>query len=185
QILNNIKKGTIVPKIEQFVKDAKQEGILIHGCFMMGNRGETKETIQKTVQWAKKLDPDTAQFFPIMVYPGTEAFTWAKDNNFLKTTDWSQWLLPDGTHNTIVSTDKLSAEDLVRECDKARIAFYLRPEFAFRKLGQVIKNPIRETPRFLISTWIFSKYLAKEIKETLFSKPTSSDLAAQELPMDK
>ncbi len=173
QILNNIKKGTMIPKIKQFVVDAKKAGILIHGCFMLGNKGETKETIKKTVAMAKELDPDTAQFFPIMVYPGTEAYKWAEENNFLKTKDWSKWLLPDGTHNSIVSTDKLTSEELVRECDKARIAFYLRPAFIFRKLNQVIKNPLKEFPRFVISTWIFSKYLAKEVKETIFPTPSS------------
>ncbi|MBN2127355.1 MAG: cobalamin-dependent protein, partial [Candidatus Diapherotrites archaeon] len=71
EILNNIKKGTTIPKIKEFMKDSKKSGILVHGCFMMGNRGETKESIKETIKFAKELDPDTAQFFPIMVYPGT------------------------------------------------------------------------------------------------------------------
>ena len=39
EILNNIQKGTTIGKIRTFMKDAKRAGILIHGCFMVGNRG--------------------------------------------------------------------------------------------------------------------------------------------------
>ena len=112
---------------------------------------------------AKQLDPDTAQFFPIMVYPGTEAYNWALDNGFLKTTKWDEWLLPDGTHNTIVSTNDLSAEELVRECDRARIQFYLRPQFMVRKFKQIIREP-QDIPRTIKSSFVFARYLAKEVK---------------------
>lgn len=158
QILNNIKKGTRIEKIEQFMVDTKKAGILVHGCFMMGNNGETKETIQKTVQWAKKLEPDTAQFFPIMVYPGTEAFKWAKEGGYLTTTKWDEWLAPDGTHNTIVSTDKLSAKELVEGCDWARKEFYWRPEYIVSRLRLMVTQP-REAPRLMMGARTFAKYL--------------------------
>ncbi len=158
EILNNIKKGTTIPKIKQFMKESKQAGILVHGCFMMGNKGETKETIRKTIEFAKELDPDTAQFFPIMVYPGTEAYEWAKKNNFLTTEDWEKWLLPTGEHNTIVSTDKLTAEELNQACDEARREFYMRPSYILKKIIQGITHP-REFPRLFKSGKTFFKYL--------------------------
>lgn len=163
-VLNNIKKGTVVPKIKQFVEDSKKAGLLIHGCFMMGNRGETKETIRKTVELAINLDPDTAQFFPIMVYPGTAAFEYATEHGHITTNDFSQWLLPDGTHNSIISTPELTSEELVRECDRARVKFYSRPKFFARKLKQVIQNP-GDIPRTIRSGIIFSKYYLKEFRE--------------------
>ncbi len=160
EILNNIKKGTSVAKIEQFFHDTKEAGVLVHACFMMGNRGETAETIQKTVEFAKKVNPDTAQFFPIMVYPGTEAYEWAKTNEFLtiKSENWENWLLEDGTHNTIVSTDKLSAEQLVKACDDARKSFYMRPHFIAAKIWEGVTTP-REFPRLVKSARTFFKYL--------------------------
>ncbi|MBI4052780.1 MAG: radical SAM protein [Candidatus Diapherotrites archaeon] len=172
QILNNIKKGTVVPKIRQFVKDSKKAGILVHGCFMMGNHGETKETIKKTVQFAKELDPDTAQFFPLMVYPGTEAYEWAKNNGYLTTTNWNEWLLPDGSHNTIVSTPALSAKELVKACDEARREFYLRPTYIARKIIQGITHP-KEFPRLFKSGQTFFKYLLNRdttLPEGMFEK---------------
>ncbi len=164
-VLNNIKKGTVVPKIYDFMKSAKTAQIQVHGCFMMGNRGETRDTIQKTVQMAIDLDPDTAQFFPIMIYPGTEAFRYAEEQGHLTTREWDHWLLGDGTHNSIVSTPQLSSEELVRECDKARIRFYSRPKYMLSKIKQIFTNP-RDIPRILKSGWIFSKYYFKELRET-------------------
>ncbi len=160
EILNNIKKGTSTTKIEQFFKDTKEANVLVHACFMMGNRGETKETIKQTVQFAKKMNPDTVQFFPIMVYPGTEAYEWAKTNNFLtiKAENWENWLLEDGTHNTIVSTDKLTATELVDACDDARREFYMRPEFIAAKIWEGITTP-SEFPRLVKSGRTFFKFL--------------------------
>ncbi|MDP2666546.1 MAG: radical SAM protein [Candidatus Diapherotrites archaeon] len=160
EILNNIKKGTNVQKIEQFFNDTKEANVLVHACFMMGNRGETHETIEKTVEFAKKVNPDTVQFFPIMVYPGTEAYEWAKTNNFLtiKAENWENWLLEDGTHNTIVSTDQLTAEELVQACDDARRNFYMRPTFIAAKIWEGITTP-HEFPRLMKSGRTFFKYL--------------------------
>ncbi|MFH0714661.1 MAG: radical SAM protein [Candidatus Diapherotrites archaeon] len=161
EILNNIRKGTTIEKISQFMKDSKKAKILVHGCFMMGNKGETPETIRKTIQFAKELDPDTAQFFPIMVYPGTEAYDWAKSEGFLTTKNWNEWLLPDGTHNSIVSRPGLSDQELVQWCDEARRQFYLRPSYILRKIGQGISSP-KEFPRLFKSAGTFYKFLFKK-----------------------
>ena len=158
QILNNIKKGTKIEKIEQFMDDSKKAKILVHGCFMLGNHGETKETIKKTVNWAKKLAPDTAQFFPLMVYPGTEAFKWAQENNYLTTQNYEEWLHPDGTHNTIIHTENLSPEELVEGCNWARREFYMRPSYIVSRLKLIATNP-REAPRLMMGGKTFLKYL--------------------------
>ncbi|MBI2598116.1 MAG: radical SAM protein [Candidatus Diapherotrites archaeon] len=173
QILNNIRKGTNIEKIKQFMNDSKRARILVHGCFMMGNNGETKETVRKTTEFAKELDPDTAQFFPVMVYPGTEAYRWAEENGFLTTKNWNEWLKPDGTHNTIVSTDKMTAQELVDACDRARIEFYLRPKFMARKLKQIIVNP-KDIPRTAISTMVFAKYLKQHIQKSYFGSTSKT-----------
>lgn len=158
QILNNIRKGTTVERIKKFREDAKKAGILLHGCFILGNRGETKETLEKTVKWALELNPDTAQFFPIMVYPGTEDYEWFKKNGFLLTEDYSKWLDEEGSHRTIVSRPGLSAEELVEKCDEARARFYLRPKYMFRKAGQMVLNP-SDIPRTMRASKSFHKYL--------------------------
>ncbi len=157
-ILDNIRKGIKLEQITEFVENAKRIGILVHACFMVGNPGETKETLKKTLDFAKELKPDTVQFFPLMVYPGTEAYEWAKENGYLQTQDYSKWITEEGLHNCVISTPELSSDDLVKFCDEARRAFYLRPGYILSKVAQILTHP-SESKRILKTSLIFFKYL--------------------------
>ena len=104
---------------------------------MAGLPGETEETLKETLTFAKELNPDTVQFYPVMVYPGTEAYGWYRAKKLIVTDDFSRWLTPAGLHNTVVRTEELSSEQLVRFCDVARRGFYLRPGYLLYKLKQI------------------------------------------------
>jgi len=157
-VLDAMHKGIKVEQFHEFRRAAQKAGILVHGCFMVGNPGETKETMQKTLELAKALNPDTAQFFPLMVYPGTEAYEWAKRNGYLTTTDFREWLTADGLHRSIVSRPDLSAEELVEFCDYARRSFYMRPRYILSKAAQIVRHPA-EARRILKSARTFVRYL--------------------------
>ena len=157
EILKLMKKGI---SVEQFkaAENAKKTGLLIHACYMMGNRGETLETMYETLTLAKKLNTDTAQFFPLMIYPGTEAYEWAKKENLIAAKSFDDWLTPDGLHNTVVRTHDLTAQEIVDFCNYARREYYLRPAYIFMKLRSVLTNPaeLRRTVKAFLS---FYKYL--------------------------
>ena len=157
-ILDNIRKKTTLDKIRLFAKDAKRAGIMIHGCFMVGNRGETRETLRKTLDFACELNPDTAQFFPIMVYPGTEDYDWVREKGYLVSEDYSKWVTDKGLHNSVVSNPDLTYQELVRFCDFARRKFYLRPSYFIFKLKQSLKNP-REAKRNLMGFKNLARHL--------------------------
>lgn len=159
-ILDNIRKGIKLEQIKEFVKDAKRIGILVHACFMVGNPGETRETLKKTLNFAKGIKPDTVQFFPLMVYPGTEAYRWASENGYLQTQDYTKWITDEGLHNCVISTPELSSDDLVQFCDEARRSFYLRPRYILSKVAQILRHP-SESKRILKTSAIFFKYLFK------------------------
>lgn len=161
KILNNIHKGTTVIGIKRFMKDAKKAGLLVHGCFILGNQGETKHSIRKTIDFAKELEPDTAQFFPLMVYPGTEAYKYFEEKGFLTTTDFSEWVDREGSHNTIVSRPWLSNKELVECCDLGRREFYLRPKYIGKKLKEGLTKP-EEIPRLAKASKTFFKYLLQK-----------------------
>jgi anaerobic magnesium-protoporphyrin IX monomethyl ester cyclase len=160
RVLDTMKKELSLERIRRFFRDAKRAGILIHGCFMVGNRGDNRETLEETLDFAKELNPDTAQFFPLMIYPGTEAYRWAKQENLILTEDFSQWVTNEGLHHSVVSLSELSNADLVAFCDRARREFYMRPAYVIRKLRQVFRHPseLQRTARSLIT---FSKYLIR------------------------
>lgn len=166
KILENMKKKTTVTEMEDFIAEARRAGMIIHGCFMVGLPGETRETMEETLDLAMRLSPDTVQFYPVMVYPGTEAYAWYKERGLIKTSDFAKWITPEGLHNTVISTEALSSEELVRFCDNARRKFYLRPNYIIYKLGQMISHP-REIRRTLKSAKTFFRYLlmGTDIKE--------------------
>lgn len=141
EILRNMKKGTKVEDSFEFMRNAREAGLLVHGCFMVGNPGETRETMEATLKYACDLNPDTAQFFPMIPYPGTEAYCWATKNNYLKFSSYADWLTVDGLHNTILNPGGLTASDLVRFCNYARRKFYLRPSYVLSKAVQSLANP--------------------------------------------
>jgi hopanoid biosynthesis associated radical SAM protein HpnJ len=83
QILKNIKKGATLERARQFVKDCKKLGLAVHGDFILGLPGETRETIRKTIDFAKELNVETIQVSVAHAYPGTEFYDYVKDNNFI------------------------------------------------------------------------------------------------------
>lgn len=160
EILNNIKKGTKLEQAEEYMKNARKAGLLVHGCFMVGNKGETRKTMEATLKFAVKLSPDSAQFFPLIPYPGTEAFSWAKENGYIKTFDYAKWLKPDGMHECVLNLPELSSEDLVSFCGYARRKFYLRPKYLIYKALQSVTNP-NEMKRNLKAFGRLIKYMGR------------------------
>jgi radical SAM superfamily enzyme YgiQ (UPF0313 family) len=140
-VLKTMKKGIGTEAMLRFMADARRAGLLIHGCFMLGFPGETKASVEKTIALALALKPDTVQFYPVMVYPGTEAYEEYERLGWLTACRWQDWLTPAGLHNCVVRNENLSSEEIVRLCDLARRRFYLRPGYFLYKLGQVLKSP--------------------------------------------
>lgn len=164
-MLANMHKGITTEDSRRFIEDARRAGILVHGCFMVGTRGETAETMQQTLDLALEMDPYTVQFYPMMVYPGTEAYRQAEEAGNITASDWREWLTEDGLHNCVVRTEELTSEELVDFCDRARREFYLRPGYILRKLWRSMLD--RDERRRLFKAFgTFRKYLFRSSRST-------------------
>lgn len=161
KVLDGMHKGITLDMSRKFNAAAKKAGMRVHGCFMVGNPGETKETMRETLEFAKSLTMDTVQFFPLMLYPGTEAYDWAKKNNYIKAASYDQWIKPDGMHNCVLSTPEVSSQELVEFCNLARREFYLRPSYMMMKAVQCLTN-WGDFKRTLKAFGTFRKYLFKK-----------------------
>ncbi|MFW6244369.1 MAG: B12-binding domain-containing radical SAM protein [Fibrobacterota bacterium] len=157
-ILDNIRKSITLDKISDFMRNASKAGIMVHGCFMVGNRGETRDTLEKTLRFAKELSPDTAQFYPIMVYPGTSDYRYFEEKGWIVSRDFRKWLTDDGLHSSVVSNPDLTYDELVNFCDRARREFYLRPGYMLSKAKQMITHP-SEAKRIVKAAVTLAKYL--------------------------
>ena len=157
-VLNSMKKGIKKDRMFRFMEDARKAGIFIHGCFMMGFPRETLENIEQTIALAIDLNPDTVQFYPVMVYPGTEAYEEYRKRGWLTARNFNEWLTPDGLHNCVVRNETLTSSDLVKLCDRARRRFYLRPGYIVYKISQMIEKP-SEIVRTVKAARTFFKHL--------------------------
>src|SRR6516165_11979020 len=131
QILKNIKKGATVERARQFTKDAHKLGLVIHGDFILGLPGETRETIQNTIAFAKELDVETIQVSLAHAYPGTELYEFATKNNFLVSGN----MVDEGGHQLAhIQYPGLAAEDILHWVHRFYDDYYFRPKAAFRIL---------------------------------------------------
>ncbi|HOE10088.1 MAG TPA: radical SAM protein [bacterium] len=157
-VLKGMRKGQNSDRGIRFREDARRAGIMIHGCFLLGGPGETRESLENTFQYAKRLSCDTAQFFPIMVYPGTAAYQWAKENNYLHASGYRDWLTETGQHRCLIDTPELSAKELMQFCDEARRRYYLAPRYCLRMLQTLICHP-GEAKRVFMAFRRFARHL--------------------------
>jgi len=132
QVLNNMRKGIKLENMQEFARLAAKAGIRIHGCFMIGGPGETKETARQTIEFAKSLPVDTVQFSGICVYPGTAYYKWVKENGYLVPQDWTQWVDENLEQRTIINFPNLSVDEINEFVDKGLKEFYLRPRQMWR-----------------------------------------------------
>lgn len=126
-ILDNIKKKTKLETIEYAVRKASKAGILTQGFFIFGLPGETRETIDETIKFAKKIPLDRAQFLILDILPGSELFE-KTDPEKLCASDYRSYQevswIPEGI-------DKTTLQDAP---GKAFRSFFLRPRQIFSLL---------------------------------------------------
>ncbi len=158
QVLEAMRKGISTQRMRQFAGDASRAGILVHGCFLFGIPGETRMTAETTLDFALSLKLDTAQFYPLMVYPGTEAYARVSREGLLAASSWRDWLKEDGTHACVVRTPDMTPDQLVEFCDHARRKFYLRPAYIVRKAWRSLFDR-DERHRTLMAFRTFRKHL--------------------------
>ncbi|MFC1840473.1 B12-binding domain-containing radical SAM protein [Thermodesulfobacteriota bacterium] len=137
EILDKIKKGLTLKQIEEGVKLVKKHGIQALGGFMFGFPYDTRESIEETIKFAKKLSPDQVQFSINMCYPGTSLYEYAKDNNLLLIKSFKEF---DMTHGPVVKTMDMKREDLKPILSRAYREFYFRPAYilqTFMNMGNI------------------------------------------------
>ncbi len=132
QILKNIKKGATIERARQFTKDCHKLGLVIHGDFIMGLPGETHETINRTIAFAKELDVETIQVSVAHAYPGTERYDYAVKNGFFVA---DSKMVDDGGHQLAhIQYPGLPADEILDAVHRFYDEYYFRPKAIFRIL---------------------------------------------------
>lgn len=130
ETLDALHKDITLEQVGEAVGITREVGLQTVGYFMIGSPGETPETISKTIQFAKKLKLEFAQFAVATPFPGTELY-----NLYLKNSrndiSWENFVY-EGTGTKITpvfETSLLSRTDLEYWTGRAYKEFYLRPSY--------------------------------------------------------
>ena len=140
KILHNIKKGMLVDVARRFTKDCHELGIVIHGTFILGLPGETKETIEETIRFATEINPHTIQISLAAPYPGTFLHKQALENGWL--VDEKPQLLTDlGTQMAALNYPHLSHTEIFQSVDDFYRRFYFRAPKIASIVGEMVRSP--------------------------------------------
>jgi len=160
KILNNMKKGVRLDFARKFTQDCHDLGILIHGCFIVGLPGETRDTIKETMAYDKEIDPKTIQVSLPATYPGTFLYKQAMENGWLQTDEVTTGLVTDaGTQESILSYPHLDKTEIFEAVETFYKDFYFRPKKMFQltidmfRDWEVMKRQLREGVEFFKFLW--------------------------------
>jgi hopanoid biosynthesis associated radical SAM protein HpnJ len=137
QILKNIKKGATVETARRFAANCKKLGIRVHGDFIIGLPGETRETIERTIDFAKELDSETIQVSIAHAYPGTELHDQLSRKQIPivdAMTDAHGHQLPH------IEYPQLSRPEMMSAVNRFYDEYYFRPRVAWRIVRDALWN---------------------------------------------
>lgn len=132
EISRRIRKPIPREKTRQTVRIARENGLLVRASFIMGNAGETRESLARSLAYSLEIDPDLVQWSINTPYPGTELYEWAKSEGRLTTEEWTDYDLS----RLLIRLDGLPEEEVLRFEREATRRFYLRPRVLLRLLAQ-------------------------------------------------
>ncbi|HWC64005.1 MAG TPA: hopanoid biosynthesis associated radical SAM protein HpnJ, partial [Rhizomicrobium sp.] len=138
KILHNIKKGLLVEVAKRFARDCHDLGIIVHGTFILGLPGETRETIQETLAFAKEVNPRTLQVSLAAPYPGTFLYKQAKENGWFASD--VDLLTEDGTQIAPLNYPHLGHTEIFESVEDFYKKFYFRPSKIAEIVGEMLTS---------------------------------------------
>lgn len=147
--------------IRQAFKNCKEVGLQTIGFFIIGLPGDTRETMQDTIDFAIELDPLIANFSMMTPYPGTKVYEIVKREGKLLMDDWEDYVFFE--QKARYEMGDLTAELMTEMYRKAYRQFYLRPGPIMRRLQD--KNFWMNLPRNI-----------RIARRTFFKKPEKTEL---------
>jgi anaerobic magnesium-protoporphyrin IX monomethyl ester cyclase len=136
RILDAMKKGEDLSRIEQAVYWSREAGLKTKGFFMVGFPGETIESLKRTKELILKLPLDDISVMQLTPFPGTALYKNAAEYGVFKK-DWRKM----NTLNTVFVPRGFTREDMEKVSAEMLGAFYFRPSVLIRKLIDVLSNP--------------------------------------------
>ncbi|MFC2038812.1 B12-binding domain-containing radical SAM protein [Chloroflexota bacterium] len=139
EILGSICKDIEPGQVEEAIRLTREAGIQTVGYFMLGSPGETPATIRQSIDLAKKLKLDYAQFSITTPFPGTRLYDMYMEGKTGVNIPWESFVYA-GTGEGITpvfESDALTRDEIQQWARKAYREFYLRPSYPWQRLLQI------------------------------------------------
>jgi len=154
--LVQMNKGFLKPhKFKDAIKRLHDQGISVLGAFVLGNDNEDPSIFRRTLDFAKKIKIDLAQFAILTPYPGTAIYNRLIKENHIFNFDWTKY----DAGNAVFKPLRMTADRLKEEVDKLWRDFYRFDEVIMRVLRLGRRIPIQVLPLLLIN-FSFRKEIA-------------------------
>jgi len=138
EILDTLNKGITLEQAEEAIRLTREVGLQTIGYFMIGSPGENRENIGQTIEFARKLRLDFAQFAITTPFPGTELYNlYLKDKG--NAIPWENFVYG-GTGNKVIpvfESNELSRAALQYWMRRAYKEFYLRSSYLWQRIQQI------------------------------------------------
>jgi anaerobic magnesium-protoporphyrin IX monomethyl ester cyclase len=122
-------------KIRKALVNMRAAGIKSFGFFILGYPGDNRASLDRTIDYAIELDPDFANFYPAVPYPGTDLYTKAKRDGLLESEDWSRMEYS----YYLLKGNGLDEPTVLDAINRAKRRFYLRPGYLARHSGDILR----------------------------------------------
>lgn len=132
QMLKKMRKGITLDKVRHAFRLTHEVGIKTQAFFLFGIPGETQETINETIEFAKALNASSTQFAVAIPHPGTALYEECKANGWLTSEVWADYT----SESSLIETPWLTAEEVEAARIRAYQRYYWRPRFI---MGQALK----------------------------------------------
>jgi anaerobic magnesium-protoporphyrin IX monomethyl ester cyclase len=132
KMLKKMRKGITLEKVREAFKLTKEVGIKTQAFFLFGMPGETQETIQETLDFAKEINASSTQFAIAIPHPGTALYEECKTNGWLTSHVWADYT----AEASLIETPWLTAEEVEEARIRAYREYYYRPSFV---IGEALR----------------------------------------------
>lgn len=110
-------------------------GIKSFAFFILGHPGDTVESMERTARYAREIDPDFANFYPAVPYPGTELYATCLRDGLLASDDWSKMEYS----YYILRGNGLDETAVMGAVGRASRHFFLRPTWLARHALDLVR----------------------------------------------
>jgi len=133
EVLDSVKKGTTLQDAVLAVRMAHDVGLEVTGHCVLGLPGETEETMRETLDFAKFLKIDYAQFYCAVAFPGSKLYEQCEENGWFDTNDWKYF----EQNFSVITTPQLESKQVTKARERAMLKYYVQPRVILSNLNKI------------------------------------------------